>query len=93
MAHRQVDDRANADLNAAGALRRTSRNVIQDIMKVGKGWTCIAKLHKPWLAHSARISASVANAPRDAATFEIAMADRSPGESTTAAANSFAPAS
>jgi hypothetical protein len=83
-----IDDGLNAGLNTLSTPQRMGRDIIRDRAKLGERRNRVAKPHKPCLAHTARTCPSVANSPREAATFEALIAARSPVESTTGASSS-----
>ena len=92
MVEKQPDEFLDASLHAVRALRRRSGNVVENRLEIGKSWECVAEPHRPCLAQTARTCSSVANSPREAASFEAAMAERSSLDRTTHGVSS-APAS
>src|ERR1700761_1934327 len=77
MCQKQLDYDLNTRLNTPRALRRKSRDIVENRVEIGEGRKSIAKLHKPCLAQIARTCSSVANSPRAAAAFEASMDLRS----------------
>jgi hypothetical protein len=86
MVDKLFDQRLDTPTNAACILRRTGLDVSGEALKVCKGWSGVAKLHRPYLAQMARTSSSVANSPRAAAACDAAIAARSSWVSGTGSA-------
>ena len=69
-------------LDVVGTLRRTSINVVENFRKLPERPTCVANLHSPCFAQTARTSSSVANSPCAASASEASRSAASSGVSS-----------